>query len=306
MLYDSIDDKNLNNSLWILKNVSKIRLFIKLFLIILIAFIYIFLFYNIYITIQSSSQYTKIYNSFLNSNFKNYSFFNSYLKEISPLDLSIKSEGFSHGYSKIYYDFYALISNPNKDYKLSYFEYYFTYNGDQKTPIKKGYINLDSDRYFFVRGIESANADIAGAKLVVQNLRWVMVDKNPKKPSRYIDTRVPYDCEFQKNNVVVSNEKVSIASGNKGSVNVFNFTITNNSLNDYNIVNNKIIFSDVSNIVNYIFEKEAYQLRAGQSKDFKINLPASLQDFGNILILPEVDMCTESSYMPKDIINTGV
>ncbi len=237
---------------------------------------------------------------------KNYSSFDSYLKENAPLSLNVKSQGFSNGYSKVYYDFYALITNPNQKYKLSYFDYYFVYGNDVKTPVQTDYIPIDSDKYIFSRGILNANGNIDSAKIVISNSKWSLVDLNPKRPTHFIDTNVPYDCEIQKSNLVSSEEKISNLKDGSKSVNVFSFKITNNSLNNYNIINNKIIIFDKSGKIVYILEKEMSKIKSQESSSSSINLPNYLQDFGSVLVLPEVDMCNEESYMPKDIINTGI
>ena len=53
-------------------------------------------------------------------------------------------------------------------------------------------------------------------------------------------------------------------------------------------------------------KKELDKLKSKQAASVSINLPSYLQDFGSVLVLPEVNMCEESSYMPKEIINTGI
>lgn len=306
MIYDSIDDKSLNNSLWLLKNISKIRLFIKFLLFVFILATYSFFIWNVILMFQSSNQYNNLYKGFLVDAMNNDSSFNAYLKENSPLSLVVKSQGFSQGYSKVYYDFYALISNPNLKYKLDSFDYYFVYNGDAKTPVKTEYIPLNSEKYILGRGVLNADGNIDNAQIVVENLKWSLVNLNPKRPTHFIDTNVPYDCEIQKNNLISSDEKISnLKDGSKG-VNVFSFKITNDSLNNYNIIGNKIIFFDKAGNVTYVIEKEISKLRSKQSVSLSVNLPSYLQDFGSVLVLPEVDMCREDFYMPKDIINTGI
>lgn len=306
MLYDSIDDKNLNRSLWVLKNVSKIRFFIKFFLSASIVVIYFIFIWNVVLIAQSSNKYTELYNGFLIDGNKNYSSFSSYLKEISPVNISVKSQGFSQGYSKVYYDFYALVVNSNEKYKLNSFDYYFVYNGDVKTAVKTEYLPINSEKYIFVRGISNPEGTIENAQLMVENLKWSLVDLNPKRPTHFVDTKVPFDCEIQENKLVASEEKISNLKDGSASVNVFSFKITNNSLNNYNIIKNKIIFFDKSGAAEYIIEKEISKVKAGEYSSTTVNLPSHLQEFGSVLVLPEVDMCNEDSYMTKDIINTGV
>jgi len=306
MIYNSIDDKSLNNSLWLLKNISRIRFFIKFLLFVFIVATYSFFIWNVVLMLQSYNQYNSLYKGFLVDSMSNYSSFNSYLKENIPLSLNIKSQGFSQGYSKVYYDFYALIVNPNTKYKLDSFDYYFIYNGDLKTPVKTEYIPLDSEKYILSRGILNAEGNVENPQIVVENLKWSLVDLNPKRPTSFVDTNIPYDCEIQKNNLVSSEEKINNLKDGSSSVNVFSFKITNNSLNNYNIVNNKIIFFNKAGNINYIVEKEISKLRSKESYSMSVNLPSYLQDFGNVLVLSEVNMCKEDFYMPKDIINTGI
>lgn len=305
MLYDGIDDKSLDRSLWILKNISKIRIFIKVFLTCSIFVIYFILVSNIILIINSSNQHLFLYNDFLVNSNKNYNLFNAYLKENAPVSLSVKSQGYSTGFSKIYTDFYALVVNDNEKYKLSSFDYYFVYNGEVKTPTKKANIPVSSEKYVFVRGVFD-DSSIDNPELVVENLRWSLINLYPKRPNRFIETKVPYDCEIQKNNLLVSEEKINNLKDGSSSVNVFSFKITNNSLNNYNIINNKIVFFDNSGDIIYVLEKEMSKIKSGNSVSSSINLPGHLQEFGSVLVLPEVNMCLEESYMDKEIINTGV
>lgn len=305
MLYDGIDDKSLDRSLWILKNISKIRIFIKVFLTCSIFVIYFILVSNIILIINSSDQHLFLYNDFLVNSNKNYNLFNAYLKENAPVSLSVKSQGYSTGFSKIYTDFYALVVNDNEKYKLSSFDYYFVYNGEVKTPTKKANISVSSEKYVFVRGVFD-DSSIDNPELVVENLRWSLINLYPKRPNHFIETKVPYDCEMQKNNLLVSEEKINNLKDGSSSVNVFSFKITNNSLNNYNIINNKIVFFDNSGDIIYVLEKEMSKIKSGDSVSSSINLPGHLQEFGSVLVLPEVNMCLEESYMNKEIINTGV
>ncbi len=306
MLYDSIDDKNLNRSLWVLKNVTKIRFFIKFILSAFIIVVYSIFIWNVVLILQSSNKYAELYNGFLVDANKNYSSFNSYLKENSPVNLSVKSQGFSRGYSKLYYDFYALVVNSNKKYKLDSFDYYFIYNGDVKTSVKTEHLPIDSERYVFIRGISNPDGNVENAQLMVENLKWSLVDLAPKRPTHFVDTKVPYDCEIQESKLISSEEKINNLKEGSASVNVFSFKITNNSLNNYNIVKNKIVFFDKSGAIEYVIEKEMSKIKAGSYISSTINLPSYLQEFGSVLVLPEVDMCSEDSYMTKDVINTGV
>lgn len=306
MIHDSIDDKNLERSLWILKNISKIRFFIKFVLATLIFIESSVFVLNITKMAQSYNQYDNLYNNFLNESFKQYSYFSDYLKENSPAELGISKQGVTQGFSKLYSDFYAFVSNSNEKYKLSSFDYYFIYNGDQRTKTRTEYLPINSEKYIFIRGLETANIEVENAQLVLENLKWSLVDLNPKRPSHYIDTKVPYDCNIQQNLLTVEDQKVSNSKDGSLSVNVFSFKLINNSFNNYRIVSNKIVFFDKSGNIVYVLEKDIENIKSKKFVNVSLNLPSYLQDFGSVLVLPEVDMCQEDSYMDKEIINTGV
>lgn len=307
MIYDSIDDKNLTKSLWLLKNASRIRLFTKIALFLFILFIYSFFIYNIILVIQTSDQNNKLYNFYLNQNIQNHSLLAAGLNEIRPVELSVLKQGYTRGFGRIYSDFYAEIENTNESYKLSSFDYYFIYNGDKKTKKQTSYLNISEGKYVFVRGIETVDEEIKDAKIVFENLNWNYVLKNPARVKN-VDTQVPYKCEFQKNELYVENLKIKSASNSRGgaSILVSDFDLLNKSLHNYNLINVKIVFFDRQKNIVYVTEKEIYQLRQGQKQSLSINLPDYLQDVGDVLILPEVDMCREGSYMKRDIINTGI
>jgi len=306
MIHDSINDKSLEKSLWILKNISKIRFFIKFVLASLIFIEGSIFVFNIVEMSQSYNQYENLYGNFLKESSQRYSYFSEYLKENAPVELNISKQGFTQGFSKLYSDFYAFVSNPNEKYKLSSFDYYFVYNGDQKTKTKTEYMPINSEKYIFVRGLETANVQVENAKLVLENLKWSLVDLNPKRSNRYINTKIPYDCNIQQNLLTVEDEKISNSKDGSLSVNVFSFKLVNNSFNNYRIVNNKIVFFDKSGNVVYVLEKNIENIKSKNNVVVSLNLPSYLQDFGSVLVLPEVDMCQEDSYMDKEIINTGV
>lgn len=305
MIYDSIDDKSLNRSLWILKNVSKIRFTIKFLLFALVTVIYLYLFYNIYMLIISNNQHIEFYNYFYTNNQSNNENIIAAIQDISPMSLVIKDYGATTGFSKIYFDFYSFIENPNEKYKVESFDYYFTFDGEDSA-VNTSFIPINSSKYVFTRGINGANSSVNNVGVVIKNIKWKLVDLYPTRANRSSDSNIPYNCEIISEDITIDNETIKNTKSGSKSVNTFSFDVYNNSLNNYKTINNKIIFFNRSGNVSYIYEKNVENLRYKNVAIVSINLPDYLDDFGSVLVIPEVDLCREESYMPKDIINTGV
>jgi len=300
MIYNNINNKTIDINLWLLKNVYKIRMWVEILLGLGIAIILYVLFFNVFSLIESNKQLDKLYNSIIDN--KNFVTIDNYLKSIAPESLVLESVGVVPGYSSKYYDFYALVKNKNTNYVIDSIDYYFKY-GDKQTDVARDKININSEKFLFSIGVDASNLDVSSADFIVKNLNWKLIPKNDNKDTiRYVNTNVPKNCLFLNNNLFVENLKVTrnVQPITNREVNVLSFSIKNNSLYNYRTINNKIIFYDKDNKIIGVFQKELYLLESGETKSMSINLSSNITDLNSVLVIPEIDLCDEGSYISKD------
>ena len=306
MILNSINNKSIDISLWILRNVNKIRLWIKILLIVFISGTYYLFVLNLVNFVQGGRQTDALYKNVLEN--KNFVVFDKYLKSIAPESLYLAGSGAVPGYADKFYDFYAIVQNKNPNYVVDSLEYSFKYNDDFKTQIQKDRLNISSDKYLFLRGVEAGDDAIKNSNFELESIDWKLVDKNTKYSKVYIDTQVPRLCSFQKSELEINGLKIvrNVNSKTQREVNVLVFNVKNNSLYNYNSIDNKILFYDRSNNVVGIFEKELYQLKSGEEKEVTFNISPNVKDVANVLVVPEIDLCSDSSFMKKELINKGI
>ena len=300
MIYNSINNKTIDINLWLLKNVYKIRIWVKILLGLGISVILYILFLNIFSLVESNRQLGKLYTSIINN--KNFVTIDNYLKSIAPESLVLESVGVVPGYSSKYYDFYALVKNKNANYVIDSIDYYFKY-GDKKTDVIRDKMSINSEKFLFFIGVDASGDDVSSADFMVRNLNWKLISKNDdKNSSRYVNTNVPKNCLFLQNNLAIEDLKVTrnVQSVTNREVNVLSFSVKNNSLYNYRTINNKIVFYDKDNKIIGVFQKELYLLESGEKKSMSINLSSNIIDLNSVLVVPEIDLCDEASYISKD------
>lgn len=300
MIYNSINNKTIDANLWLLKNVYKIRMWIAIILGLgIVAIIYI-LSINIVSLAESNGQFSKLYDNIISN--KNFVTIDNYLKSIAPESLVLESSGVVPGYSDKYYDFYALVKNKNTNYVVDSIDYYFKYDNG-KTDVQKDKVSINTEKFLFLTGVDSQDVDITSTDFIVKDLNWKLVDKQANKNvSRYTDTNVPKNCLFLDDNLSVESLKVTknIQSVTNREVDVLSFDVKNSSLYNYRTINNKIVFYDKEGKIVGIFQKELYLLNSGESKSISINVSSNIKDLNSVLVTPEIDLCSEDSFISKE------
>jgi len=299
MIYDNINDKAININLWILKNINKIRLSIEIVLGFAIVIIYSILFANISDFVESNKQLDKIYDSILRN--QNFVVMDNYLKSIAPESLVLESYGAVMGYSDKYYDFYALVKNKNTNYLVDSIDYYFKYDGNE-TDVKRDKISINAEKFLFYTGIPSEESgSILNVEFAIKDINWKLVSKHEEKINRYSNTNVPKGCLYVNNGLSVENIRITrnVQAITNREVNVLSFDIKNSSLYNYRAIDNKIIFYNRDGAIVGIFQKELYLLPSGESKSMSINISPNVKDITNVLVVPEIDLCSEGSFIPK-------
>lgn len=299
MIYDNINDKAIGINLWMLKNINKIRLWIYIILGLFIIAIYSLLVMNIILLVESNKQISKVYDSILRNH--NFVTIDSYLKSVAPVNLVLESSGAVLGYSDKYYDFYALVKNANTNYIADYVDYYFKYDGTE-TGIKRDKININSEKFLFYTGIGAGYSEnLPTVEFSVKDIGWKLVSKHEETVNRYANTNVPKGCIYLSNGLKAKNITITrnVEPITNREVNVLSFDIENTSLYNYKTINNKIIFYNRDNAIIGIFQKELYLLNSDETKSLAINLSPNIKDVTNILIVPEIDLCSEDSFISK-------
>lgn len=297
MIYNTINNKTIDVNLWILKNVYRIRLWIKILLTTGIFIISYLLITNVSDFIESNKQVHKLYENIVFN--KNFVSIDNSLKSIAPESLVLKNFGVAPGYSDKYYDFFALVENNNKNYVIDSIEYYFKY-ANNKTVVQKDRLTIDSEKFLFLTGVNADTEITEDPEFIVKSLNWKLINKKTEKPiSRYTDTKVPKNCLFFNNELSVEDIKVTrnVQAVTNREVGVLSFSIKNSSLYNYRSINNKIIFYNKDNKVIGVFQKELYLLNSGESKSMSINLSPNIVDLNSVLVIPEIDVCQEESFI---------
>jgi len=301
MTYNIVDSKSIDVSLWVLKNINKIRMVIKILLGFFTAVIYVFLIINLANFIEGGLNESSLYASiFKNSNL---GIIDNALKNIAPEDLYRKEVGAFPGYTNKYYDFYVLVENKNSNYYIDSIEYYFTYNnGNLETEIRKDFVGINSEKFLFVKGVEVPNGIVESPKFEIKNINWRLVDRGSKnKQIANSELEVPRNCfSFDSSKELVIKDKIIVPNTNSETgeqINSLNFVIKNKSFLDLEAVNNKIIYYNFSGEVIGVFEKEIYKLNSGKEKFVDILISPNIRDLATVEIIPEVNFCSEDAYV---------
>lgn len=300
MAYNSVNSKSIDVGLWTLKNINKIRLGIKILLGIFTVVVYTFFIINLVNFIEGGLNMPALYeNIFKNTNLNN---IDQVLKNIAPGTLLVDNNnvGATPGYANKYYDFYALVKNENPNYYIDSIEYYFKYNdGNLETDVKKEYVNISSEKFLFVKGVEVPNGTVSSPTFEIKSINWKLVDRNVKKNDVIVS--VPRNCFLMDTSKQVSirNKEIVRDSDAESGMQItsLNFSIKNVSLYDLKAVNNKIVYYNSSDQVIGVFEKEVTQLRSGGEKDVNVLISKNIKDLYRVEIIPEINFCSEDSYI---------
>ncbi|MBL7053773.1 hypothetical protein ISS06_01035 [Patescibacteria group bacterium] len=275
----NLTDKQLEFARWYLKQKNK---FYKIIIIVLVFINLIIWGIAIYQVVYffKTEELNKQNLKALTTDLIDFSKVNEY---IAPNDLVINKKTIITN-DRIFYDFIALINNPNKKWRVASYEYYFSFNGKQ-TDIKKDFILPNQEKYIF-----SFNqpGDLNGQdfEINISNINWKRVRPTELKLLEILDKIEIKDVDLI----------YSIPEGSTKALPSVFFNVKNNSIYDFYEIDFIIALYSGKKIVGLnALPVKKIMTQQSKSMDFVWkNIPTST----SIDVRPSINLFDETIFVP--------
>lgn len=185
-------------------------------------------------------------------------------------------------------DFFAEVVNPNEQWAVESFDYYFEYGGE-KTMVKTDFILPDSTKYVLHLNFP-ANKKVGTADLKAENIKW-------KKVPEYKNLFEKFNqFDFQNITTLSSN---SSGVSDKERISTVNFDILNKSAYSYWEPKFIVLMFQRDSLVG-VSQVVLSDLKTGEKRTESFNLFQELADSVDVKIIPDINILDPNVFKSFD------